>query len=134
MLWQIMSIKRILPSDTRAIELVSCAALAATALQEAIGLNTSILNAAQTGLYWAMVLTLVPLAHVLTLMFIRYDLIIRSLLCWVAGIFWVYRATFDVPGILSRDPDPASFFIGMGCFYAMVINVGFLRSEWNKSY
>ena len=123
-----MSAIRLLPIDTRSIELASSGALIFSSLLFMIGMYSGVkFTDFHQPEFWA-IITLC--FGVLQLMAIYEEHLehLRAVLAWIAGSFWVW-AGFDTLGAAVRPTEIATIFLGICNFYAFVVNALLVKKQ-----
>jgi len=124
-------IKNMLPQDSRAVEIASAWAMIVMSFGMGLKLvDSSVLNTAHSAHFWITCLALLGLLQFWSLVLHPSAEVLRCLLAWVAGTFWVWLSLADGPPVPADFP---AFTMGIGNLYAFVININLLRRHhvWN---
>jgi hypothetical protein len=124
-------IKNMLPQDSRAVEIASAWALIFMSVCMLAGaVDIGPLQHAHDEIFWLIVLALIGLLQFWSLVIHPSAEVLRCVLAWVTGTFWVWLALADGPPTAS---DFATFTMGIGNLYAFVININLLRNDQHHS-
>jgi hypothetical protein len=123
-----MSLIRLFPVDTRAVELASSGALIFTSLLFMVGSysGAKFTNFHQPE-FWAIITLCFGCLHFAAI-YEEHLEHLRAVLSWVAGSFWVWAA-LDTMGEIIRPSEIATLFLGICNFYAFVVNALLVKKQ-----
>ena len=127
-----MTLSSFLPQDTRAIELTSAFALILTSIFFLLGANVSPwMLAVHPKEFWVIVLGAFGVVQLIGIVRDSFGAeVVRTIVSWVAGMFWVWLSLEDVLMVV-RASEFAAMALGLSNFYAFVINLSLLlREKW----
>ena len=126
-------ISRLLPADTRIVELASGWAFTMLAVALAGNhVNVDALNKLHDFRFWAVVLGIMGGIQLYAVIHHIEQELLRCFVSWFAGALWVWLSITESPLNLSSF---TSLTVGVGNFYAFVLNINLLRRDdvWNRS-
>ena len=116
--------KILLPQDVRAIDILSCTATIFLAIDLFVFNKHADVNSIlvfRNTYFWSVVLLSIGLCHLLTLLLYPIAEILRSLACFLSGIFWTYLGlSYIGEGIL---PTTLTYLFGLSCLYSSMLTL-----------
>lgn len=128
-----MNFLLLMPTDTRAAELVSAFALLLTSICLLLGAPASPwmleIHARE---FWVIMLAAFGAMQLIGILRNTYSAqALRAIITWVAGMFWVWLS-FEYMLDSVRPTEVLSFMLGVANFYAFIVNLNLLaRGKWN---
>jgi hypothetical protein len=123
-----MSLIRLLPIDTRVIELASAGALIFSSLLFIVGSYTGMkLTGFHQPQFWAIVTFCFGLLQIVSIYEEQLEHL-RAVVAWIAGSFWIWAA-MDTMGSYIRPTEIATLFLGICNFYAFVVNAMLVKKQ-----
>ena len=123
-------IANFLPQDTRIAELYGGIGLAWIAAMTALGgINLGALEQIHPPPFWSLLFAALGTVQIWAVaLYPRAD-VMRVIMSWVNGALWLWLALIGYGDVTPTDP--AAWLLGIGNLYAFVINVTFLKRQWN---
>lgn len=120
-----IQIKNLLPSDTRAAEIISGVSLFFSSILVFYGhdkfLSEHILEA-HHWLFWAMIFLIFGVFQLVSVLN-RWDVMIRAILCLFIGTYWIWDGFSGLCQSNFTATDILPIVLGISCQYSFVINL-----------
>lgn len=123
--------RKLLPQGTRTIEICSAYAMLLGTILIASGVITYTpqLDTIDNNVTWVILLGIFGGLHLISVANTpRFD-VLRTILCWVAGCFWIWISVVSIGPQLGLD-DLSAFFMGIGNLYGFIINFNLIHKSW----
>ena len=127
-------IKNFLPSDTRAVELLSGAALIFSGLGILYGFLTpaEALMGTHASDFWLKIMIMFGVLQLYTVViFDKYTGIARVVVTLFCATFWTWLGFSELTQPISSSNDTILMLLGLSNFYSFVVNSGLMRETWN---
>lgn len=126
-------IKKLMPSDTRATELISGFSLILSSILLLYGGNSYIPDNLKLMHHWAFwsILFFIFGSFQIIAIYKEWDAMIRAILSWVVGIYWLW---VGVGNLCIHNPDINYILLlvlGASCQYSYIVNLLFsAKKSW----
>lgn len=129
-----MTLKKLLPSDTRPVELISGFSLLIASILALI-YHGQYIQPQLLGLhvwqFWGSIGVIFGLIQILASGIDKSEPV-RAIMGWITGIYWVWTSMSHLTGTSDVLVDNIAIFcLGMACQYIFIINMMLIKKSWD---
>lgn len=123
--------RNLLPQGTRTVELCSAYALIFSGILMLTGVIPIVkeLLILDTNATWGLLIIIFGIMQVYAILEEPRLEVLRTLLSWVAGCFWLWIGVICPDRSFSAE-DIATIFLGVGNLYGFIINFNLIQVSW----
>lgn len=122
-------IKNIFPQDTRLVELLSSLSLILMGISLWIAPYDQEIIQYNTHKFWSIITLIFGGFQLLSMIFSEDLPLIRTITAWLIGMFFVWIGSSYIL-IYGSLVSYVVVMLGFGNWYALVLNINFMRKEW----